>query len=239
LEHPPVPPLPSSSIVQVARTIPQHTYSFTPSGGIQGIARLYANALSNIKRFVYLENQYLWQRAFTGLDMALAGFDSPDMELNLHKLSAALNQGASMAIILPDHPNVGRAFTDAALMRLRTEAPQAVAEGRLQAFTLATCTEENGKQHYRPIYVHAKVGIVDDIWATVGSANLNNRGMRDDAEMNVATLDPDLAHGLRLMLQGEHLDLIEDRDLFAMSRLVGQQHQSTQEKFQGYGFRKC
>lgn len=231
-EHPLASPVPSPSIVQVARTIPQHTYNFTPAGGIQGIARLYANALHNIERFVYLENQYLWLRAFTGLDMALAGFDSPDMEANLRGLSAALNKGAAMAIILPDHPNVGRAFTDAALMRLRTDAPQAVEEGRLHAFTLATCTEENGKQHHRPIYVHAKVGIVDDIWTTVGSANLNNRGMRDDAEMNVATLDPDLAHGLRLMLQGEHLNLIEDYDLFAMSRLVGQQHQSAQEKNQ-------
>ena len=82
-EHPLAPPVQSPSIVQVARTIPQHTYSFTPPGGIQGIAQLYANALGNTKRFVYLENQYLWQRAFTGLDIALAGFDSPDMELNL------------------------------------------------------------------------------------------------------------------------------------------------------------
>ncbi|HEU5226505.1 MAG TPA: phospholipase D family protein [Ktedonobacteraceae bacterium] len=238
LEHPLAPPLPSQSLVQVARTIPQHTYNFTPQGGIQGIAQLYANALSNIQRFVYLENQYLWLRAFTGLDVALAGFDSPDMEVNLRKLSMALNRGAAMTIILPDHPNVGRAFTDAAIMWLRTEAPQAVTEGRLQAFTLATDTQEGGKQHHRPIYVHAKVGIVDDIWATVGSANLNNRGMRDDAEMNVATLDPDLAHGLRLMLQGEHLDLIDDLDLFVVSRLIGQQHQSAAERKRALGIQE-
>jgi len=33
---------------------------------------------------------------------------------------------------------------------------------------------------YRPTYVHAKVGIVDDEWLTVGSANLNNRGLITD-----------------------------------------------------------
>lgn len=238
LEHPLAPPLSSQSLVQVARTIPQHTYNFTPQGGIQGIAQLYANALSNIQRFVYLENQYLWLRAFTGLDVALAGFDSSDMEVNLRKLSMALNHGAAMTIILPDHPNVGRAFTDAAIMWLRTEAPQAVTEGRLQAFTLATNAQEGGKQHHRPIYVHAKVGIVDDIWATVGSANLNNRGMHDDAEMNVATLDPDRAYGLRLMLQGEHLDLIDDLDLFVVSRLIGQQHQSAAERKRALGIQE-
>ncbi len=231
-ERPHPPALQSKMVVQVARTIPQHTYRFDPKEGIQGIAQLYANALGNIEHFVYLENQYLWLRAFTGLDIALLGFDSPDMEQNLRKLSDALRRGAAMSLILPDHPNVGRAFTDAALMRLRADAPQAVEEGRLQAFCLATASQNERQTHYRPIYVHAKVAIVDDIWATVGSANLNNRGMRDDTEMNVATLDPALAHGLRLMLQGEHLDLIRERDLFIISRLLGQQRQSGEERNQ-------
>ena len=57
---------------------------------------------------------------------------------------------------------------------------------------------------YRPIYVHAKVGVVDDRWATIGSANLNSRGMSHDAELNVAALDAEFAHGLRLMLWAEH-----------------------------------
>src|SRR5262249_6292044 len=65
---------------------------------------------------------------------------------------------------------------------------------------------------------------------TVGSANLNNRGMRGDTEINVATLDAWLAHGLRLMLQGEHLGLVRDDDLFALSLLLGGQHQPRQQQ---------
>ncbi|HCJ34370.1 MAG TPA: hypothetical protein DHV65_08740, partial [Ktedonobacter sp.] len=58
-EHPPVPPLESQSIVQIARTVPEHTYKFEPII-VRGIAQLYANALNNAHHFVYLENQYFW-----------------------------------------------------------------------------------------------------------------------------------------------------------------------------------
>src|SRR5207302_1954720 len=45
--HPLPPPLESKSVIQIARTIPEHTYAFDPDPGIQGIAQLYANAFSN------------------------------------------------------------------------------------------------------------------------------------------------------------------------------------------------
>ena len=43
--------------------------------------------------------------------------------------------------------------------------------------------------------------------------------------MNLATLDPELARGLRLMLWAEHLGLVGDEDLFALSRYLGKQYQ--------------
>jgi phosphatidylserine/phosphatidylglycerophosphate/cardiolipin synthase-like enzyme len=228
--HPLTAPLESKSLVQVARTIPAHTYSFTPEEGIQGIAQLYAHALSNAQHFIYLENQYFWLQAYTGIDIPILGTDSPDMERNIRELGAALQRGATVAMVLPDNPNVGRAFTDAGLTRLRQEAPEAAAQGRIQAFCLATSAEVGGEEHYRPIYVHAKVAIVDDLWSTVGSANLNNRGMRDDTEMNVATLNGELAMGLRLLLWAEHLGLLSEDDLLTVARHLGQQHQGVDER---------
>jgi phosphatidylserine/phosphatidylglycerophosphate/cardiolipin synthase-like enzyme len=223
--HPLTAPLESTSPVQVARTIPEHTYSFAPKGGIGGIAQLYAHALSNAHHCIYLENQYFWLHAYTGIDMPFLGSASHDMERNIHELGAALQRGATVAIVLPDDPNVGRAFTDAGLTRLRQEAPEAAAQGRIQAFCLATSAVVGGEAHYRPIYVHAKVAIVDDLWSTVGSANLNNRGMRDDTEMNVATLNVELARDLRLMLWAEHLGLLSEDDLFTLSRHLGHERQ--------------
>jgi phosphatidylserine/phosphatidylglycerophosphate/cardiolipin synthase-like enzyme len=222
-EHPLAPRLESSSVAQVARTIPAHTYSFAPEDGIQGIAQLYANALSNARHFVYIENQYLWTHAFYGIDRPGLGTDSPDMERNVRELAAALQRGATVALVLPDHPNTGRDFTDSGLARLRAEAPEAAAQGRIQVFCLAASAEVDGEELYRPIYVHAKVMIVDDLWSTIGSANLNNRGMRDDTEMNVATLDADLAHGLRLLLWAEHLELIGEESMLTAALYLGRQ----------------
>ena len=232
-EHPTAPPVEGSSMVQVARTIPRETYSFPPDQGIQGIAQLYAKAFGNAQHFIYLENQYFWLRAFGGLDIAFLGFDNPEMETNIKRIGEALRQGAAFAIVLPDHPNAGRAFTDAALARLKQEAPEAFTEGRIQAFCLATSETEADGEHYRPIYVHAKVAIIDDTWATVGSGNLNNRGMLNDVEMNVAALNPTLARGLRMMLWAEHLGLYSEAELFDLGYFLGQQQQSSGDTGRG------
>jgi phosphatidylserine/phosphatidylglycerophosphate/cardiolipin synthase-like enzyme len=224
-ERPLPPPVESRSLVQVVRTIPEHTYDFDPVPGIQGIAQVYAHAFANAQRFVYLENQYFWLHGYYGLDEDWAGPDSPDMERNIRELGAALQRGATVSIVLPDHPNAGRAFTDAGLERLRQEAPEAAAQGRIQAFCLGTSHTIDGVEHYRPVYVHAKVAMIDDTFSTVGSGNLNNRGMRDDTEMNVAVLDPTLARGLRLMLIAEHLGLFDEDELFIAARHLGGQPQ--------------
>lgn len=232
-EHALPPPLESSSLVQVTRTIPQHTYSFCSDPSIQGIAQLYAKALGNAEHFIYLENQYFWLRSYTGIDVSLIGIDNPVMEHNIQKIGEALLRGATVALVLPDHPNVGRAFTDAGLSLIAEKAPAAVAQGRFEAFCLATSTRQEDGEHYRPIYVHAKVAIIDDVWTTVGSGNLNNRGMCDDTEMNVATLDARLALGLRLQLWAEHLGLLNDTDLFDLARYLGHQQQLPQENANG------
>jgi phosphatidylserine/phosphatidylglycerophosphate/cardiolipin synthase-like enzyme len=214
-------PLESTSLVRVARTIPTHTYHFAPEDSIGGIAQLYANALSNVQRFVYLENQYFWTRAFSGIDRPLLGTDRPDMERNLHELAAALQRGATVAMMLPDHPNVGYTFTDAGLTHLLAGAPEAAAQGRIQTFCLAAAAEGEGAEVYLPIYVHAKVAIIDDLWSTVGSGNLNNRGMRYDTEMNVATLNEELARGLRMLLWAEHLELVGEEGMLTVARHLG------------------
>jgi phosphatidylserine/phosphatidylglycerophosphate/cardiolipin synthase-like enzyme len=228
-EHPIPPAVDSTSIVQVVRTIPKHTYRFPPPI-IRGIAQVYQKATSNVRRFIYLENQYFWLHAFFGVDLPFTGTDSPEMEQNIRNLGVALRNGAAAALILPDHPNVGRAFTDAGLARLRAEAPEAVDEGRLEAFCLGTSTSEQGRVHYRPIYVHAKVAVVDDAWCTIGSGNLNNRGMADDTELNIAAFDVELAQALRISLQGEHLGLAHGDDLLALSRMIGRHYQSPEER---------
>lgn len=197
--------------VQVVRTIPPLTYRFAPEG-IAGIAQAYIEALRSARHYIYLESQYLWLEGFNGIDIWRLGWQSPYMKALLHALAAAAERGVTIALVLPDHPNCGRPYTDDTLAWLRDHAPNATRAGRIHTFTLATSSEDRATHtmRYRPIYVHAKVGIVDDQWATIGSANLNSRGMSHDAELNVAVLDPTFARGLRLSLWGEHLGLLRD-----------------------------
>jgi len=74
------------------------------------------------------------------------------------------------------------------------------------------------------VYVHAKVVVVDDVWAMIGSDNLNRRSWTHDSELSVAVLDSvrddreptepagledgarRFARDLRLGLWREHLD---------------------------------
>ena len=58
-----------------------------------------------------------------------------------------------------------------------------------------------------PVYVHSKLGIVDDRWLTLGSANLNAHSLFHDTEVNVVTLDERVARATRLRLWSEHLEL--------------------------------
>jgi len=53
------------------------------------------------------------------------------------------------------------------------------------------------KWRYREIYIHSKLLLVDDGFFTLGSANLNQRSMVADSEINLATNDPKHAIALR------------------------------------------
>ena len=61
------------------------------------------------------------------------------------------------------------------------------------------------------MYVHAKIGIVDDAWLTLGSANLNDHSLFNDTEVNVATCDAPLARAARIRLWSEHLEMSSDQ----------------------------
>lgn len=207
--------------VQVTRTIPNRTYAFAPEEGIATILETYRNAFAMAKRSIYIENQYFWRRTFLGIENPAMGLPHPDMEQLWHSLADALERGVVVTVLLPDNPNVGREFTDDGIQYLWSIAPQAVASGTLQVYTLGSSFQKEQQMLYRPIYVHAKVAIVDDQWMTVGSANLNNRGMRDDTEMNIALMHVKLAQGLRILLMAEHLGLCDEDALFRIIEVMG------------------
>jgi phosphatidylserine/phosphatidylglycerophosphate/cardiolipin synthase-like enzyme len=187
---------------QIVRTIPPRTYSFARRG-VTTIYQTYLRAFAAATHYIYLESQYLWMDVFAGLDNTLWAGRDQRMKRLLDALASALDRGVHVALILPDHPNCGREFSDAAVTYVREQVSPAGRE-RFTVLTLGNSEGGQGAMRYRPVYVHAKLAIVDDRWWTVGSANLNSRGMHADAEINVSTLDPSGARMLRLRLWQEH-----------------------------------
>ena len=181
----PPPPAPCGThTVQVVRTVSEVMYDSVPKGDFR-ILESYTRALSSAREFIYLENQFLWAPEIIRLLSA--------------KLRNPPQDSFRLVILLPSKANNGQDDTKGQLGRLIAADGDA---GRLLAVTLRSLTEQRDD----PLYVHAKVGIVDDRWLTVGSANLNAHSLMNDTEMNVCTDDGELARHTRLRLWAEHLD---------------------------------
>jgi phosphatidylserine/phosphatidylglycerophosphate/cardiolipin synthase-like enzyme len=179
------PPPAGDQEVQVIRTVPEKIYDFLPQGDFR-ILESYQRALRSAHSLVYLENQFLWAPQI--------------VEILLGKLRDPPTEGFRLVVMLPAKPNNGADDTRGQLAQL-AEADDGA--GRFLATTLQSRTG----QLAGPLYVHAKVGIVDDRWLTVGSANLNAHSLLNDTEMNVVTDDPELARETRLRLWAEHLEV--------------------------------
>lgn len=57
---------------------------------------------------------------------------------------------------------------------------------------------------WMPVYVHSKIMIVDDVFLTHGSANVNRRSMEVDSELNICHERMDVTQPLRRQLWGMH-----------------------------------
>lgn len=68
---------------------------------------------------------------------------------------------------------------------------------------LQTSGYDQRRVRYREIYIHSKLLLVDDSFFSLGSANLNQRSMAVDSEINLATNDARQATDLRRKIWGK------------------------------------
>jgi phosphatidylserine/phosphatidylglycerophosphate/cardiolipin synthase-like enzyme len=179
-------PAPAGDVeLQVVRTVPEHVYEALPRGDF-GILESYLRALRGAREFVYLESQFLW---------------SPEIvDVLDDKLRNPPRDDFRLLVLLPAKPNNGNDDTRGQLGQLVEADDDAGGADRFLACTLY----QRGAG--LPVYVHAKIGIVDDEWLTLGSANLNEHSLFNDTEMNVVCRDTRLARAARLRLWSEHLE---------------------------------
>ena len=179
-------------------------FPFAPAGE-RSVARAYAKAFARARSLIYIEDQYLWS---TEVAAALAEALERNPEL---KVIAVVPRHPSSDGPLAGPPS--RIGQLRAIRMLRRVAPDRIGVFDLEN-TIGT-----------PIYVHAKICIVDDTWTTCGSDNFNRRSWTTDSELTCAVLDTTahdrepsdtetgndasrrLASDLRLQLWAEHLGL--------------------------------
>jgi phosphatidylserine/phosphatidylglycerophosphate/cardiolipin synthase-like enzyme len=221
---PPLPPDPAARgthAVQVLRTYGRRHagYPFAPEGECS-IARGYQKALRRARRLIYIEDQFLWStvvmRPF--VDALVA---NPQLHL-IAIVPRYFDQGSTLTL----RPNqVGR-----------EQAVQALVDAGGDRVAIFDVENLLGV----PVYVHAKVCVIDDVWTSVGSDNFNRRSWSHDSEIACAVMDEErdprtptdpaglgdgarrYARDLRLQLWREHLGRAEgdDRDLLDPAEAV-------------------
>ncbi|HEV7146523.1 MAG TPA: phospholipase D family protein [Pedococcus sp.] len=182
----PDPPIAGPHPVQILRTYPRRVggYPFAPHGE-RSVARAYIKAIGQARHLIYLEDQYLWSKEVAAVFAAAL---TRNLDL---RLIAVLPPFPDQDGRLSEPPNL--VSRQALLGMLDRAAP-----GRVAAYGL-----ENSAG--TPIYVHSKVCVIDDQWASVGSDNFNRRSWTHDSEASAAVAHAGFARTLREQLAQEHL----------------------------------
>ncbi|HEY1295345.1 MAG TPA: phospholipase D-like domain-containing protein [Chloroflexota bacterium] len=184
--------------VQLLRTLAPGIYPFATSGE-QTVRAAYERAIDRAEHFIYIEDQYFWPST------------------TVTRLAAAAARGVKIILVLSQTSLVrGLSFYH---NKLRFDALETIrAAGAEQVFVYHLQRPGNGPV----IYCHAKLMIVDDCYAAIGTANVGRRSYTTDSELHVAVLDADtiastmnglpvtvcrFASELRKRLWGEHLGI--------------------------------
>ena len=173
--------------VSVARTLPE----MPDCPEVREIEALFEAQIRLAKRMIYAESQYFGSARIAGAIAArLVEPDGPEVVI-INPLSA-LGWLETLAM-------------DTARARLMAALRRRDAQGRLRMYHPFTAGGE-------PIYVHAKVLIIDDASLRIGSANMNNRSLGLDSECDVVVeahgeADATTIRAIRDGLIAEHLGL--------------------------------
>ena len=162
---------------------------------------MYVRAVRGARELVYLETQYLTSRAvFDALVARFRDETAPTLDV---------------VVVLPERAEAFKEELAHGLRqaRLVRELGDVARErGHRIGFYSSRPGRERGELDGPCTYIHAKIAIVDDRFLTVGAANLTNRSMGLDTEINLAWEDdePRFVEALeaaRLSLLGEHTGL--------------------------------
>jgi cardiolipin synthase A/B len=189
------PPECGTAYVQIQRTThlgryvndypPPNGSAFDIASGEKTNLDQYCTAIRSARRTIYMENQYV---------------EVPEIVAALHD---ALTHGVEVVLLLPAVPVISppAIVTQERLAFLESRARLASYDN----FSLCGIAGVGADGRRKPVYVHSKLMLVDDEWATVGSCNLHHHSLFGNGELNAAFLDPQAVRAMRVELFQEHL----------------------------------
>lgn len=208
-QAPPPPPRDDAAhAVQLLRTFPKlghgWAYDFAPDGE-RSVARGYTRAVGQARQLIYIEDQFLW-----GGEMSTVLVQALERNPDLHLVAVLPQFPDQEGWFARDPQMLGRMR---GVMRVLKTAPDRVAFYGLE------------NHAGTPVYVHAKVCVLDDVWASIGSDNFCRRSWTNDSELSAAVIDlgPEgragYARRLRLTLAAEHLDRLDPDHLTSIDAM--------------------
>ena len=115
--------------------------------------------------------------------------------------------------------------------------------GGWDSFTLAAIAANRGKGRYAEVYVRAKIMLVDDAWATIGSTNVAERSFHQDTALNASFWHAPTVRALRVELLREHLGRdtsdLDDREAlrrFRETALANRDRRTCWEPLEGLAY---
>jgi phospholipase D1/2 len=188
----------ASSSVALSRTDPYGTPDGPPR--CTEIRTLYIDAIEAAEQLIYIETQYFSSHVMGEvLERRMRDASKPLLEIVL-----VINMKGET---LKEQAAVGLAQAEL-VGRMRVIAAETGHHLGIY-YTNPACGPDDQPQH--TTYIHSKLMVVDDRFLTVGSANLTNRSMAVDTELNASVETRDASDELarsirtaRALLLGEH-----------------------------------
>jgi len=229
------PPACGAADVQIQRTThpgryvndypPPGAAAFDIASGEKTNLDQYCAAIRSARRTIYLENQYV------------------EVSEIVDALHDALKRGVEVVLLLPAVPDISSSavVTQARLAFLAARAHLAVYPN----FTLCGIAGLGTDGRRKPVYVHSKLMLVDDEWATVGSCNLHHHSLFGNGELNAAFWEPVTVRAMRVELFQEYLAIdtsaLSDTAALRLFRRIAdenrQRHTHRHPNWQGLAFR--
>ncbi|MCK4152017.1 phospholipase D-like domain-containing protein [Ralstonia pseudosolanacearum] len=97
-----------------------------------------------------------------------------------------------------------RAELEAEMKKTPSQTIQSVKIDGLEVHICTLVAPDSPPNNWDYVYVHAKLMIVDDVFMTLGSANINTRSMQVDSELNICHEHSGVTAPLRKKLWGIH-----------------------------------